>query len=52
MFSTLAISSLGCAIDDKTAFGAPYTIAAEPAPRVESGALVFTATYSSESVNV
>ena len=47
MLSALALSSAGCAVEDGTAFGAPYTIAAEPAPRVEAGSLVFTATYSS-----
>ena len=43
-FASLA---LGCAIEDGTAFGSPYTIAATPAPRIDGSDLVFTATYSS-----
>ena len=37
----------GCAISDGTAFGAPYALAASPAPRLESGDLVFFASYKS-----
>ena len=43
----LSTLSLGCAIEDGSAFGVPYQIAAEPAPRIDSGDLVFTATFSS-----
>ena len=39
--------SLGCAIEDGTAFGAPYSIAASPLPRIDGSDVVFTATYSS-----
>ena len=37
----------GCAIEDGTAFGLPYTIAADPMPIISSDEVVFTATYSS-----
>ena len=47
MLRALAISSVGCALEDGTAFGAPYVIAAEPAPRIEAGSVVFTASYKS-----
>ena len=42
-----AALSLGCAIEDGTAFGAPYSIAASPLPRIDGSDVVFTATYSS-----
>ena len=42
----LASLALGCAIEDGTAFGSPYTIAATPAPRIDGSDLVFTATHS------
>ena len=42
-----AALSLGCAIEDGTAFGAPYSIVASPLPRIDGSDVVFTATYSS-----
>ena len=39
--------SLGCAIEDGSAFGAPYSIAASPLPRIDGSDVVFTATYTS-----
>ena len=38
--------ALSCPIEDGTAFGAPYTVAAEPPPYIEKGFLVFQATYT------
>jgi len=36
-----------CPIEDGTAYGEPYTIAAKPAPHVSANELVFSATYKS-----
>ena len=47
MLFTLPTLALGCAIEDGTAFGAPYSIAATPAPLIDAGSLVFTATFDS-----
>ena len=42
------LASLGCAIEDGTAFGAPYTVAATPNPTIGTdGHISFTATYAS-----
>ena len=42
-----SLFSLACDIEDGTAFGAPYSIAASPLPRIDGNDVVFTATYSS-----
>ena len=42
------IAALGCAIEDGTAFGAPFTIGATPAPFVEKGEVVFQASYKTD----
>jgi len=48
MLSLTHALTLGCAIEDGTAFGMPYTIAASPEPALSpSGEVVFTATFSS-----
>ena len=39
--------SLGCAIEDGSAFGTPYTIAAVRLPRIDGSDILFTATYAS-----
>ena len=45
MLAVLAAGALGCSIEDGTAFGLPYTIAAKPAPFIEAGELIFEVTY-------
>lgn len=48
MLTLTSALSLGCAIEDGTAFGLPYSIAASPEPAISAaGDVVFTATYSS-----
>ena len=51
MLVPISLLALGCAIEDGTAFGAPYTIAASPAPYIDAGELVFEATYKSTCPN-
>ena len=46
MLAPLLLASCGCAIEDGTAFGAPFSIAATPEPYTEDGHLIFTATYA------
>ena len=46
MLGPLLLATCGCAIEDGTAFGAPFSIAATPEPYTEGGHLIFTATYA------
>lgn len=46
LLALLAPAALGCGIEDGTAFGAPYVMAATPAPHISEGVLVFHATFS------
>ena len=48
MIAALALlaPAAGCFIEDGTAFGAPYVMAATPPPHISDGTLVFQASFT------